>query len=174
MVVNWLTAQLFIFDNMQEEFFYWDLLSSRPKSSATSYNICQWILFLISVSSGHPLCDWFTCNKQASNAARDTKKLCKNAFLKSNVVQLFSYMSLRSFSWPSWVGGSQAWSLTFHSLICWSQERRLYFLNLLGVFGWMPGWRRCLCTVQRHIISHICCKKLQKNFIFGQLKLASN
>lgn len=60
--------------------------------------------------------------------------------------QTSSYMLSRALSWPSPVGGSQACSLTFHSLICWSQERRLYFLNLLGVFGWTPGWRMCLKT----------------------------
>ena len=53
-----------------------------------------------------------------------------------------SYMACRSL--PSCAGGSHACSLTFQSLICWSQERRLYFLNLFGVRGWMPGWRRCL------------------------------
>lgn len=58
--------------------------------------------------------------------------------------QINSYILLRTLSWHSSAGGSQACSLTFHSLICWSHERRLYFLNLLGVFGWTPGWRICL------------------------------
>lgn len=56
----------------------------------------------------------------------------------------FTYMLSSTLSWPSSVGGSHACNLTFHSLICWSHERRLYFLNLLGVFGWTPGWRMCL------------------------------
>lgn len=50
-----------------------------------------------------------------------------------------TYISCRSHS-PS-VGGSQECSATFHSLICWSHDLRLYFLNLFGVLGWTPGIR---------------------------------
>lgn len=67
-----------------------------------------------------------------------------------------SYTTSRVLSWPSSAGGSQACSLTFHSLICWSQERRLYFLNLLGVFGWTPGWRMCLKTRNTRVNADQC------------------
>lgn len=72
--------------------------------------------------------------------------LYSSVLYRPHVMSKSSYMLLRTFSWPSSTGGSQACSLTFHSLICWSHERRLYFLNLLGVFGWTPGWRMCLET----------------------------
>lgn len=44
-----------------------------------------------------------------------------------------TYISCRSH--PPSVGGSQECSATFHSLICWSHDLRLYFLNLFGVLG---------------------------------------
>lgn len=52
---------------------------------------------------------------------------------------LYTYISCRSH--PSSVGGSHECNATFHSLICWSHDLRLYFLNLFGVLGWTPGIR---------------------------------
>lgn len=67
---------------------------------------------------------------------------------------------------PSSLGGSQVCSFTFHSLICWSHERRLYFLNLFGVLGWIPGWRMCLQKnkeqTQRLHFTHL--KKIVNNY----------
>lgn len=42
------------------------------------------------------------------------------------------------------VGGSHMCSARLHRRTCMSQERRLYFLYLLGVEGWSFGSLRCL------------------------------
>lgn len=106
-------------------------------------------------------------NKQTASSSNKWARLeCSNRFSEWNAYYLFvdilllwnlcylfaiyateemytaTYTACRSLS--SSAGGSQAWSLTFHSFICWSQERRLYFLNLLGVRGWTPGFLKCL------------------------------
>lgn len=53
--------------------------------------------------------------------------------LSPDLIHPYTHTGCRS--QVSSAGGSQACSAIFHSLICWSQDLRLYFLNLLGVLG---------------------------------------
>lgn len=84
------------------------------------------------------------CPSTKQTTLNNTSRFFKKSLLHSHMV--FAHVSFRTLSLRSSAGGSHACSLTFHSLICWSHERRLYFLNLLGVFGWTPGRRMCLKT----------------------------
>ena len=73
--------------------------------------------------------------------------------------------------WVS-VGGSHMCSARLHKRTCMSQERRLYFLYLLGVEGWSLASLRCLRRSRGHRL--LFCGSLNNWIIYPTLLFMSS